>query len=101
MWKNIDKLGPWDRFASAQARLKPSEVFGEGSMGAQSQRNASARAWSNAYALEKEVVGLSCVFVCFCTVFVFLLGCFLILLCFCWIPSIFVFDRNGCPTHFF
>lgn len=31
-----------------EARLLPSEVFGEGSMGAHLQRNASARAWSTA-----------------------------------------------------
>eukprot|EP00435_Cladocopium_sp_Y103_P057461 s146_g19.t1 len=42
-----------------QARLLPSEVFGEGSMGAQTQRNASARAWSNAYVHCARIHGAS------------------------------------------
>ena len=40
-------IHPW-RALAPEARLLPSEVFGEGSMGAHLQRNASARAWSTA-----------------------------------------------------
>lgn len=46
----ISPSQPPSTHPSAQARLLPSEVFGEGSMGAQTQRNASARAWSSACA---------------------------------------------------
>lgn len=42
-----------------QARLLPSEVFGEGSVGAQTLRNASARAWSNAYVHCARIHGAS------------------------------------------
>ena len=43
----------------AQARLLPSEVFGEGSMGAHLQRNASAKAWSTAYVHCARIHGAS------------------------------------------
>lgn len=42
-----------------QARLLPSEVFGEGALGAATQRNASARAWSNAYVHCARIHGAS------------------------------------------